>query len=88
MRRNLCDQVLANPTGTTQLRSVLGTMIAHSDNTASDIALAACRVEKVRALIAQTGLANTQIPASTRLPFSYLAGDLHGVNLAYRIRGA
>jgi beta-lactamase class A len=42
-------------------------MFAHSDNTASDIALAACRVEKVRALIAQAGLANAQIPASTRL---------------------
>ena len=60
--------------GTLSLRSVLEAMISHSDNTATDIALAAATPARVRRLIAQAGLASTQIPDSTRLFFSYLAG--------------
>ncbi len=55
-------------------------MIAHSDNTARDIALAACRVENVRALIAQASLTNTQMPSSTRQLISYLAGAPYSVD--------
>ena len=53
-------------------------MIAHSDNTATDIALAKVGPAKVRALIAEAGLTATQIPDSTRRLFSYIAGAPEG----------
>ncbi|MDM0085071.1 serine hydrolase [Variovorax sp. J31P179] len=69
--------------GTLSMRSVLEAMIAHSDNTATDIALAAATPARVRQLIARAGLANTQIPDSTRQLFSYLAGAPAGVDLGW-----
>jgi beta-lactamase class A len=81
--RSLSSPVFLNLTGTTPARSVLEAMIAHSDNTATDAALAAAGVDKVRALIAEAGLKATQIPNSTRRLFSYLAGAPEGVDVGW-----
>ncbi|MGH7119062.1 MAG: serine hydrolase [Acetobacteraceae bacterium] len=81
--RSLVSPVFANLTGTTPLRSVLEAMIAHSDNSATDAALAACGVDKVRALIRRAGLTHTEIPNSTRQLFCYLAGAPYGVDLGW-----
>ncbi len=81
--RSLVSPVFDNLTGTTQLRNVLEAMISHSDNTATDAALAACGVDKVRTLIAHAGLTQTQISNSTRQLFSYLAGAPYGVDLGW-----
>jgi beta-lactamase class A len=81
--RSLSSPVFLNLTGTTQARSVLEAMIAHSDNTATDIALAAAGPDKVRALIAEAKLPATQIPESTRRLFSYLAGVPEGVDAGW-----
>jgi beta-lactamase class A len=81
--RSLSSPVFLNLTGTTPARSVLEAMIAHSDNTATDMALAAAGVDKVRALIAEAGLRSTQIPNSTRRLFSWLAGAPEGVDLGW-----
>lgn len=59
--------------GKTAARNVLEAMIAHSDNTATDAALAAANVADVRALIKEAELTRTRIPASTRRLFVYLA---------------
>lgn len=75
--------VFGNLTGKTPYRSVLEAMIAHSDNTATDIALAKTTPERVRALIAEAGLTQTRIPTSTRHLFSYLAGADYGVDLGW-----
>jgi beta-lactamase class A len=79
--RSLVSPVFLHLTGTTTLRSALEAMIAHSDNTGTDVALAAATPTGVRALIADAGLRNTQIPESTRRLFSYLAGAPDGVDL-------
>ena len=63
-----------NLNGTTAATSVLEAMITHSDNTATDIAMAAVGADRVRALIAEAGLENTEIADSTRKMFCYLAG--------------
>ncbi len=81
--RSLSSPVFLNLTGTTQARSALEAMIAHSDNTATDIALAAAGPAPVRALIAEAGLKQTQIPESTRRLFSYIAGAPEGVDLGW-----
>ena len=81
--RSLSSPVFLNLSGTTPARSVLEAMITHSDNTATDMALAAAGVDKVRALIAEAGLGATQIPNSTRRLFSYLAGAPEGVDVGW-----
>lgn len=81
--RSLSSPVFLNLTGTTPARSVLEAMIAHSDNTATDVALAAAGVDKVRALIAEAGLRSTQIPHSTRRLFSWLSGAPEGVDVGW-----
>src|SRR5262249_5282526 len=81
--RSPSSPVFLNLSGTTPARSVLEAMIAHSDNTATDIALGAAGPTQVRALIAQAGLAQTQIPDSTRRMLSYLAGAPEGVDLGW-----
>ena len=58
-------------------------MITHSDNTATDAAMAAVGAPRVRALIGEAGLAATQIPDSTRRLFSYIAGAPEGVDLGW-----
>ena len=81
--RSLSSPVFLKLTGTTPARSVLEAMISHSDNTATDVALAAAGVDKVRALIAEARLGATQIPNSTRRLFSYLAGAPEGVDVGW-----
>jgi beta-lactamase class A len=58
-------------------------MISHSDNTATDMAMAAVGADRVRGLIAEAGLKSTQIPDSTRRLFSYLAGAPEGVDVGW-----
>ena len=81
--RSLSSPVFLDLTGKTAARNVLEAMISHSDNTATDAALAATGVDKVRALIAEAGLRATQIPNSTRRLFSYLAGAPEGVDVGW-----
>jgi beta-lactamase class A len=81
--RSLSSPVLLNLTGTTTARSVLEAMIAHSDNTATDIALGKVGPDAVRALIAQAGLTKTRMADSTRRMFSYLSGAPVGVDLGW-----
>ena len=81
--RSLSSPVFLELTGTTPAFAVLEAMIAHSDNTATDVAMGAVGAERVRALIAQAGLKRTQIPASTRRLFSYLAGAAEGVDAGW-----
>ena len=81
--RSLSSPVFLKLTGTTAAVNVLEAMIAHSDNTATDVAIGAVGAERVRALIAQAGLKQTQIPDSTRRLFSYLAGAAEGVDVGW-----
>jgi beta-lactamase class A len=81
--RSLSSPVFLDLTGKTAARNVLEAMISHSDNTATDAALAAAGVDKVRALIAEAGLRSTQVPNSTRRLFSYLAGAPEGVDVGW-----
>ena len=62
---------------------MLEAMIAHSDNTATDLATGKVGADRVRALIAQAGLASIRIPDSTRLFFSYILGAPAGVDLGW-----
>ena len=82
--RSLSSSVFIDLTGTTPGRSVLEAMITHSDNTATDVALAAVGVERVRKFIAKAGLESAKIPGSTRLLFSYLAGARFGVDKGWK----
>ena len=75
--------VLVGLQGQMPYRSALEAMIAHSDNTATDIVLDAVGADRVRALIAQSGLRATRIPDSTRKLFSYLAGASSGQDLGW-----
>lgn len=79
--RSLSSPVFLNLTGTTPARSVLEAMIAHSDNTATDVAMRKVGAATARALIAEAGLRQTRIPESTRRLFSWLAGAPAGTDL-------
>ena len=81
--RSVSSPVFLNLTGTAPAKSALEAMITHSDNTATDVTLAAVGPDRVRALIAEAGLAATQIPDSTRRLFSYLAGAPDGVDVGW-----
>jgi beta-lactamase class A len=81
--RSLSSPVFLKLAGTTPAVSVLEAMIAHSDNTATDVAMAAVGADRVRALIAEAGLKQTQIPDSTRRLFSWLAGAPEGVDVGW-----
>jgi beta-lactamase class A len=81
--RSLSSPVFLKLTGTTPAVSVLEAMIAHSDNTATDVAMAAVGADRVRALIAEAGLRQTQVPDSTRRLFSWLAGAPEGVDVGW-----
>jgi beta-lactamase class A len=56
--RTIGSPVFQNLAGGTQARSVLDAMIAHSDNTATDLATEKVGADRVRALIAQLGLSS------------------------------
>lgn len=82
--RSLVSPVFENLTGTTQARSALEAMIAHSDNTATDMAMKRVTPQKVRAFIAEAGLSKARIPDSTRTFFSYIAGAPKGEDLGWK----
>jgi beta-lactamase class A len=81
--RSPSSPVFMKLTGTTEARSVLEAMIAHSDNTATDAALKAVGPERVRDLVREAGLSATHIPNSTRRMVSYLAGAPEGVDFGW-----
>lgn len=81
--RSLSSPVLLELSGKTPLRTALEAMIAHSDNTATDIALKAVGADRVRAFVAEAGLASVAVPTSTRRLFSYLAGAPDGVDAGW-----
>jgi len=81
--RSISSPVFENLTGKTPARSALEAMIAHSDNTATDIALKHVGAERVRAFVAKAGLTSVKIPTSTRIVFSYLAGAPYGVDVGW-----
>jgi beta-lactamase class A len=54
--------------------TALEAMIAHSDNTGTDMALKRAGADRVREFIASIGLHNARIPTSTRQFFGYVAG--------------
>ena len=61
-------------TGQVTLRTALEAMIAHSDNTATDIALKHVGPDRVRSFIEEIGLRQTRIPDSTRQFIGYIFG--------------
>jgi beta-lactamase class A len=81
--RDPSSPVFLELAGRTTARSVLEAMIAHSDNTATDIATEKVNADRVRALIAQAGLSSIRIPDSTRLFRSYILGAAAGVDLGW-----
>jgi beta-lactamase class A len=81
--RSPSSPVFMKLTGTTEARSVLEAMIAHSDNTATDAALKAVGPERVRELVSEAGLSATRTPDSTRRMVSYLAGAPEGVDFGW-----
>ena len=81
--RMLGSPVFLGLAGTTTARSVLEAMIAHSDNTATDLATGKVGADRVRALVAEAGLRSIRIPDSTRRFFSYFLGAPAGVDLGW-----
>jgi beta-lactamase class A len=81
--RSLVSPVLQNLTGTTQARSALEAMVAHSDNTATDVAMKRVTPARVRKFISDAGLTKARIPDSTRRLFSYIAGAPQGEDLGW-----
>jgi len=76
--------VFENLTGTTAARNALEAMIAHSDNTATDVAMKRVGAERVRKFIADAGLSKVRIPDSTRQFFSYVTGAPKGEDLGWK----
>jgi beta-lactamase class A len=76
--------VFGELSGTTQARSVLEAMIAHSDNTATDVAMKRVGADRVRKFIADAGLTKARIPDSTRRFFSYVAGAPRGEDMGWK----
>ncbi len=81
--RSGSSPVFLHLSGTASARVVLEAMIAHSDNTATDVALARVGVERVRRFIVDSGLSGVLIPDSTRRLFSWLAGAPPGVDIGW-----
>lgn len=73
---SLSAPVMNSPhlTGEVTLRTALEAMIAHSDNTATDIVLRHVGPERVQSFIDGIGLQESEIPASTREFFGYVFG--------------
>jgi beta-lactamase class A len=63
-----------NLTGQVSERTALDAMIAHSDDTATDIVLTQVGADNVRQLLASAGLQHTLIADRTRSFFGYLKG--------------
>ena len=82
--RSVGGGVFEHLSGTTEARIVLEAMIAHSDNTATDVALHRVGPDKVRAFISAAGLHQARIPDSTRRFFSYIAGYPAGEDMCWK----
>lgn len=82
--RSVGGNVFDHLTGTAPARIVLEAMIAHSDNTATDVAMLRVGADKVRAFIARAGLKDARIPDSTRRYFSYVAGYPPGADMGWK----
>jgi beta-lactamase class A len=82
--RSTGGKVFDHLTGTAPASVVLEAMIAHSDNTATDVAMRRVGADKVRAFIARAGLKDARIPDSTRRYFSYVAGYNPGVDMGWQ----
>lgn len=82
--RSVSSSVFEHLTGTTMARNALEAMIAHSDNTATDMAMKRVGPERVRKFISDAGLSNARIPDSTRRFFSYVAGAPQGEDLGWK----
>ena len=82
--RSIGGNVFEHLSGTASARTVLEAMIAHSDNTATDVAMQRVGAGKVRAFIASAGLKDARIPDSTRRYFSYVAGYAPGVDMGWQ----
>lgn len=82
--RSLSSPVLIEMNGKMPGKMVLEAMIAHSDNTATDIAIGQVGPDRVRELIRAVGLRHTILPDSTRRMFSYLAGAPKGVDKGWK----
>ena len=81
--RSPSSPVFLQLSGTASARVVLEAMIAHSDNTATDAALARVGVDRVRTFITEAGLRDVLIPDSTRRLFSWIAGAPPGTDLGW-----
>ncbi len=81
--RSPSSGVFLNLTGTTEARSALEAMIAHSDNTGTDAAMKRVGVDRVRKFISEAGYAKARIPDSTRRFFSYVAGAPAGEDMGW-----
>lgn len=81
--RDFGSPVLLNLTGTTGARSVLEAMMAHSDNTATNLAMLSVDARRVRALVAQARLPRIIIPDSVRIFESYIFGAPPGTDLGW-----
>ncbi|MBB3899436.1 serine hydrolase [Roseococcus suduntuyensis] len=77
------SSVLEGLRGTMAARFVLEAMIAHSDNTATDMAMKRVGVAAVRDVITRAGLRGVQVAGSTRRMVSYLAGAAPGQDLGW-----
>jgi beta-lactamase class A len=82
--RSIGGNVFEHLSGTASARTVLEAMIAHSDNTATDVAMLRVGADKVRAFIAKAGLVGARIPDSTRRYFSCVAGYAPGVDMGWQ----
>lgn len=69
--------------GRASAQIALEAMIAHSDNTATDVAMNAVGADSVRKLIQDAGLRHTRVPDSTRKLFSYLSGAPSGADIGW-----
>ncbi|MFT4037668.1 MAG: serine hydrolase [Thermomicrobiales bacterium] len=80
---SIAAPVLNSPNlrGQVTLRTAAEAMIAHSDNTGTDIVLKFATPEKVTAFIEEIGLTQTRIPLSTHQFFGYILGveDWEGI---------
>jgi beta-lactamase class A len=82
--RSVGGAVFEHLSGTTEARNVLEAMIAHSDNTATDVALLRVGPDKVRGFISEVGVNQARIPDSTRRFFSYIAGYPAGEDMGWK----
>jgi beta-lactamase class A len=86
--RSVSSSVFEHLTGTTMARNALEAMIAHSDNTATDVAMKRVGADRVRQFISDAGLKNARIPDSTRSFFSYVAGAPKGEDMGWKALSA